>query len=401
MLQHVVVITRVLTTQKKRGPSDENGKRDKKRSRTMEDKDGHHEIDNTRVFKISPLIPPACIKEDLPLTKITAQAIQHSRQDVAKIINGKDDRLLCVVGPCSIHDVKMGKEYAMKLRDLAAELKDDLMIVMRVYFEKPRTTIGWKGLINDPDLDGTFKINKGIRLARKLLIDINELGLPCGVEFLDTISPQFLADLVSWGAIGARTTESQLHRELVSGLSMPVGFKNGTSGEPQVAIDAVRSARGCHSFLGVTAQGIIGIVRTSGNADAHIILRGGRVTGTNYDAKSIAGVEEICKKVNVEPSLVIDCSHGNSKKIHTNQPIVAEDIAKQVAEGSTSIRGVMMESNLRPGKQTLKPGVTHPSQLTYGVSVTDACMDIPMTAAALRKLAAAVKERRRVVSSKN
>ena len=366
-------------------------------SSVVEEESGIAYVDNVRVEIISPLVPPACVKEDLPLSETTAEAICSSRLDVANVIRGTDDRLVCVVGPCSIHDVKMGREYALKLRDLAFELKEDLLIIMRVYFEKPRTTVGWKGLINDPDLNGTFKINKGIRLARKLLIDINEIGLPCGVEFLDTISPQFLADLVTWGAIGARTTESQLHRELVSGLSMPVGFKNGTSGEPQVAIDAVRSARGRHSFLGVTSQGITGIVRTKGNPDAHIILRGGRVTGTNFDAKSVAHVEAASKKVGVEPAIIIDCSHGNSNKVHTNQPKVCASVAEQVAKGSKSIRGIMLESNLREGKQKLTPGTTHPSQLQYGVSVTDACVDIPTTAAALRNLAAAVRKRRLVL----
>jgi len=292
----------------------------------------------------------------------------------------------------------MGREYPMKLRKLASEMKDALLVVMRVYFEKPRTTVGWKGLINDPDLNGTNNINKGIKLARQLLMDINELGLPCGVEFLDTISPQFLADLVTWGAIGARTTESQVHRELTSGLSMPVGFKNGTGGNIQVGIDGVRAARCPHSFLSITKQGVTAIVHTKGNPDVHIILRGGK-SGTNYDAASIAEAAKLCKKVDVDPALIVDCSHGNSKKVHTNQPNVAADVAKQVAGGCKAIRGVMVESNLREGNQKLKPGVTHVSQLQYGVSVTDACIDIPATESLLRDLAAAVRKRRMLAAT--
>jgi len=350
-------------------------------------------VDNVHVRKIAPLVPPCCIKEEIPLTDTVAETVCTSRGEVFDIIEGTDDRLICVVGPCSIHDVKMGREYALKLRRLAVDLKKELLVVMRVYFEKPRTTVGWKGLINDPHLDGTFKINHGIRLARKLLVDINELGLPCGVEFLDTISPQFLADLVSWGAIGARTTESQVHRELASGLSMPVGFKNSTGGNVQVAVDAVRSARCPHAFLGVTGQGVTGIVHTEGNPGAHIILRGGR-SGKNFNATSIASHTALCKKAGLEAALIVDCSHANSGKIHTNQPLVSADVAAQVAAGQGAIRGVMVESNLRAGKQTLKPGVTHASKLKYGVSVTDACIDIPTTEKILRELAAAVLQRR-------
>lgn len=358
-----------------------------------------HRVDDVNIDRLTPLIPPACVLEELPMSDSLKDSIWKFRKEVAAIISGEDDRLLCIVGPCSIHDVKMGKEYAMQLRKIAFELKDDILVVMRVYFEKPRTTVGWKGLINDPDLNGTFNINKGIKLARKLLIDINELGLPCGVEFLDTISPQFLADCVSWGAIGARTTESQVHRELTSGLSMPVGFKNSTSGDVQVGIDAVRSARCAHSFLSVTKQGVTAIVHTKGNAGSHIILRGGK-SGTNFDAKSIANAVKLCDKVSIDASLIIDCSHGNSKKIHTNQPIVASDVAKQVAEGQQAIRGVMIESNLKAGKQTLKPGVTHPSQLEYGKSVTDACIDVPTAHACLKTLAQAARARRAICAEK-
>jgi len=358
-----------------------------------------HSVDDVNISKITPLVPPCCVLEDVPLSAAVSEAVYISRKEVSNVIQGKDDRLICVVGPCSIHDVKIGREYALKLRKIAIELSKDLLVVMRVYFEKPRTTVGWKGLINDPDLNGTFNINKGIKLARQLLVDINELGLPCGVEFLDTISPQFLADLVSWGAIGARTTESQVHRELTSGLSMPVGFKNSTGGEIQVGIDAVRAARCPHTFLSVTKQGVTAIIHTKGNADAHIILRGGR-SGTNYDEASIAEASKKCAKVGVDPALIVDCSHGNSKKVHTNQPIVSAAVAKQVAAGCRAIRGVMIESNLKAGKQKLSPGTTHVSQLKYGVSVTDACIDIPATEAVLRDLAAAVRRRRALSSQK-
>jgi len=354
-------------------------------------------VDDVNIAKIAPLIPPACIHEEIPLSQTVAESVHAARGEVSAICQGTDDRLVCVVGPCSIHDVKMGRECAFKLRKLADELKDDLKVVMRVYFEKPRTTVGWKGLINDPDLNGTYNINKGIKMARKLLVEINEIGLPCGVEFLDTISPQFIADLVSWGAIGARTTESQVHRELASGLSMPVGFKNSTEGNLQVAIDAVRAARCPHSFLSVTKQGLTAIIHTNGNSNAHVILRGGR-SGTNYDEKSIAKMTELYKKAvgGEEPCIIVDCSHGNSLKIHTNQPIVARAVGKQVAAGNTAIRGVMIEANLVEGKQTLKPGVTHVKQLKYGVSVTDACINMDTTATVLRDLAASVRQRRTV-----
>ena len=353
------------------------------------------EVDDVRIRKIQPLLPPACLLEDLPLTDGAKDVIVAGRRAVSQIVQGADDRLLCVVGPCSIHDVKAARQYALKLRKLATELAGDLLVVMRVYFEKPRTTIGWKGLINDPHLDGTFQINRGLRTARQLLLDLNELGVPCGCEFLDTISPQFTADLVSWGAIGARTTESQCHRELSSGLSMPVGFKNGTSGDIKVAADAVKSATCPHSFLSVSKQGLAAIVHTKGNKDCHVILRGGKA-GTNYDAASIAAAAEIAATSGVCGKFVVDCSHGNSKKIHTNQPLVAADIGEQIAGGSDSILGVMIESNINEGNQKLSPGVTMPNSLKFGVSVTDACINLDTTATVLRGLAASVRARRQV-----
>ena len=285
------------------------------------------------------------------------------------------------------------------LRKLRLKYKDDLCIVMRVYFEKPRTTVGWKGMINDPDLDGSFNVNKGLRLGRQLLLDLNELGVPCGCEFLDTLSPQWMADLVTWGAIGARTTESQVHRELVSGLSMPVGFKNSTSGNMQIAANALRSATQPHAFLSVTKQGLAAIVHTNGNPDVHVILRGGS-SGPNFEASFVKEATDVLSEM-VPTRIIIDCSHGNSRKIHTNQPIVASDIASQVAAGNTDIMGIMCESNLKEGNQKFKPGVDHKSQLVYGQSITDACVDIPTTDSLLEELAAAVRARRKVVEGSN
>lgn len=310
------------------------------------------------------------------------------------IIKGSDDRLVVVVGPCSVHDTQGALEYAQQLKPLADELQNELLVVMRVYFEKPRTTVGWKGLINDPELNGTFKINKGLRLARQFLLDVNQLGLPVGTEFLDTISPQYTSDLVSWGAIGARTTESQVHRELASGLSCPVGFKNGTAGSVQVAADAVKSARGSHSFLGVNEWGNAAIVMTKGNSSAHIILRGG-TDGPNYSAEHVEAAQALLKKSGIEGSgIMIDCSHANSGKKHENQPLVSAAIAEQVASGSREIVGVMIESNLVEGAQKLEPGQTDVSKLVYGQSVTDACVNISTTGEMLRTLAKAVSKRR-------
>lgn len=350
-------------------------------------------IDDVNIRKLGPLLPPGCLIEEVPVSDTLAENIHDRRCDVADIVMGKDDRLVCIVGPCSIHDVKAAKEYALKLRRVSQELEADLLIVMRVYFEKPRTTVGWKGLINDPDLDGSFQINKGLRAARTLLKDINELGLGAAVEFLDTISPQYIADLVSWGAIGARTTESQVHRELASGLSMPIGFKNGTGGTVKIAADAIMSSTQGHSFLSVTKQGVSAIVHTNGNPHCHLILRGGS-GGPNYDAENIAKATAVLVKGKIDPSIMIDCSHANSSKLHTNQPVVAAAVAEQVAAGNTAIRGVMIESHLVEGNQKLDPGKTFPGTLTYGQSVTDACLSFEDTIPVLQGLAEAVRARR-------
>jgi 3-deoxy-7-phosphoheptulonate synthase len=341
------------------------------------------------VESIRPLVPPAILLEELPLTEEGSLTVGQAREEVARIVNGADDRLIVIVGPCSIHDPKAGLDYARRLKAIAAELSSELRIVMRVYFEKPRTTVGWKGLINDPRLDGSFAINQGLHLARQLLLDLVELGVPAGCEFLDPISPQFTSDLVTWGAIGARTTESQVHRELASGLSMPVGFKNGTDGSVQIAIDAVRAAAHPHSFLGVTEQGLAGIVSTRGNPDCHVILRGG-TSGPNYDAISVAKALAALRDSGSPPRLMVDTSHGNSEKDHRRQPIVANDIAVQIAQGEAGIIGVMMESFLVDGRQDLR---SH-ERMVYGQSITDACMGWDTTVPVLRKLAEAVRARR-------
>ena len=342
-----------------------------------------------RVENIRPLLPPAILLEELPVGEAAAQAVSRGREEVSHILWGDDDRLVVVVGPCSIHDPKAGMEYARRLRKLADDLAGDLRLVMRVYFEKPRTTVGWKGLINDPHLDGSFAINEGLRRARRLLLDLAELGLPAGCEFLDPISPQFTSDLVSWGAIGARTTESQVHRELASGLSMPVGFKNGTDGGVQIAIDAVRAAIHPHQFLGVTEQGLCAIVATRGNPDCHVILRGG-ASGPNYDAVSVQKTAAGLVDAGLPPRLMVDTSHGNSDKDYRRQPVAARDLAEQVAHGETAIFGVMMESFLVDGRQELRD----PSALRYGQSITDACMGWEMTVPVLAELARAVHARR-------
>lgn len=345
---------------------------------------------NLRVQSIRPLLSPAILLEEVPLSETAAVTVQRGRDEAAAIIHGHDDRLMAVVGPCSIHDPKAGRDYAERLVEAAKEFRDDLLVVMRVYFEKPRTTIGWKGLINDPRLDSSFQINEGLRLARQFLSDINELGLPCGCEFLDPISPQFIAGLVSWGAIGARTTESQVHRELASGLSMPIGFKNGTYGTVQIAIDAIMSAANGHRFLGVTDQGLAAIVQTSGNGDCHVILRGG-TSGTNYDADAIKKASDALTKAKLRPSVMVDCSHGNSRKDYRRQQEVARHIASQVANGEAAIFGLMLESFLAEGRQDLK----NPKDLVYGQSVTDACMSWEMTEPLLRELAQAASARRK------
>eukprot|EP00802_Teleaulax_amphioxeia_P013223 Tamp_13272.p1 GENE.Tamp_13272~~Tamp_13272.p1 ORF type:complete len:415 (-),score=88.25 Tamp_13272:490-1692(-) len=350
------------------------------------------EVQNVNIDRIRPIISPAVLAEELPATAAVYETVREGRAAVSKLVQGQDDRLMVVVGPCSVHDPAAALDYAKRLVGLASQLSSDLKIVMRVYFEKPRTTIGWKGLINDPDLDGTHNIKKGIRLARKILLDINQLGLPCGCEFLDTISPQYLADLVTWGAIGARTTESQVHRELTSGLSMPVGFKNGTSGDCQIAADAIKAAKFSHSFLSVTSQGTVAIVNTKGNAYCHLILRGGS-KGTNYDAESVAQAVGMLDKAKVNSKVVVDCSHGNSNKLHSNQPKVAADIAAQIAGGSTKIFGVMIESNIEEGNQA-EPLKNPGKPLKYGQSITDACIHWADTETVLHKLAQAVRTRR-------
>jgi len=342
-----------------------------------------------RIKRFRPLIPPAILLEELPLSEAGASTVTQGRADIVRILRGEDARLIVIVGPCSVHDPAAGLDYAQRLRKLADEVASDLCIVMRVYFEKPRTTVGWKGLINDPRLDESFVINEGLRLGRRFLRDLAELGLPAGCEFLDPISPQFISDVVSWGAIGARTTESQVHRELASGLSMPVGFKNSTGGGVQVAIDAVRSAAHPHAFLGVTEQGLCAIVETAGNPDCHVILRGGN-TGPNYDAAHVHKVAESLRSADLPARIMIDTSHGNSSKDYRRQPVVARTIAEQISAGETAIVGVMMESFLEEGRQELRPGAS----LRYGQSITDACMSWDMTVPVLHELAEAVRSRR-------
>ena len=343
-----------------------------------------------RIAGFRPLIPPAILLEELPLGDKGSETVAHGRRAIVDVLHGRDDRLVVVVGPCSIHDPAAAVDYARRLRAAAEQHARDLYVVMRVYFEKPRTTVGWKGLINDPRLDGSFSINEGLRLARRLLLDLAELGLPAGCEFLDPISPQFTSDLVTWGAIGARTTESQVHRELASGLSMPVGFKNGTDGGVQIAIDAVRAAAHPHSFLGVTEQGLSAIFSTHGNPDCHVILRGG-ATGPNHDARSVQKTAAALADAGREPRLMIDTSHGNSDKDYRRQPLVAQDIAAQLAQGEPAIFGVMMESFIVEGRQDLRD----PAALRYGQSITDACIGWETTVTVLGELAEGVRARRR------
>jgi len=356
--------------------------------------DDQEKVDDTRVGQVKPLIPPACVLDEIPLTDAVESLVASNRREIADVVSYRDDRLIVIVGPCSIHNPVAALEYAKKLMVLKTSLADDLIIIMRVYFEKPRTTIGWKGLINDPDLNGTYNVNKGLRTARQLLSDINGLGLGAACEFLDVISPQFFADLVSWGAIGARTTESQVHRELASGLSPPIGFKNGTTGNAKIAIDAVLSATQPHRFLGVTKQGLAGIIASKGNVDAHVILRGGTETGPNYASKFVKDLDAKQKARGIEKRIVIDCSHGNSNKDYNNQPKVSDDIAKQITAGENAIGGVMIESNITEGGQKLDPGKTDVSSLTYGQSVTDSCVSWATTEEMLTTLAAAVRARR-------
>ncbi len=344
--------------------------------------------DDLRIQRINELISPEQLIRDVGVSERAAETVSRARQTIHRILNAEDDRLLVIVGPCSIHDPAAALDYAGTLQQVAKELVDDLLIVMRVYFEKPRTTVGWKGLINDPDLNNSFHINKGLHIARKLLSDLAEMGLPAGTEYLDLISPQYVADLVSWGAIGARTTESQTHRELTSGLSCPVGFKNATDGEIQVAIDAIKSASQPHHFLSVTKQGRSAIFQTTGNEDCHIILRGGKQP--NYDMFSVQDAEAMVVKAGLPARIMIDASHSNSRKIPARQVDVGSDIATQVGRGSRSIIGLMLESNLVEGRQDVVEG----QPLTYGQSITDPCISWNDTHPLLRELAVAARQRR-------
>ena len=354
-----------------------------------------YHTDDLRIRSRLPLLPPALLLQELRPTDRATEVVAHARRDASAILAGKDDRLLVVVGPCSVHDPKAALEYAKLLLPEAKKHAADLLIVMRVYFEKPRTTVGWKGLINDPEVDGSFKINDGLRIGRRLLADIADLGLPSASEFLDPITPQYIADLVAYGAIGARTTESQIHRELASGLSMPVGFKNGTDGSIQVAVDACLSARSSHWFPSVTKDGAVAIFQTSGNPDAHVILRGGSRTGPNYGADFVADAETRLQKAGISTRLMIDCSHGNSSKDHRRQSLVAADIAEQVSRGSKIIGGVMIESHLVEGRQDWKGR----DASTYGCSITDACISFEQTIPILQQLAESVRQRRALVKA--
>jgi 3-deoxy-7-phosphoheptulonate synthase len=345
-------------------------------------------IDDTRIRDIMELAPPAHLLREFPASEAAVRTTYEARQAIHRVLHGADDRLLVVVGPCSIHDYDAAIDYAARLASLKGELADQLIVVMRVYFEKPRTTVGWKGLINDPRLDDSFRINEGLRLARRILLEINELELPAGTEYLDMITPQYIADLIAWGAIGARTTESQVHRQLASGLSCPVGFKNGTDGDVKIAVDAVRAASAPHHFLSVTKGGHSAIVSTAGNEDCHIILRGGATP--NYDA---ANVDRVCGELGhagLAARVMIDFSHANSQKDFERQLEVARDVAGQVAGGEDRIVGAMIESHINPGRQDLIPG----QPLAYGVSITDACIGWDATVGVLRELAEAVRRRR-------
>ncbi|AOB27193.1 MULTISPECIES: 3-deoxy-7-phosphoheptulonate synthase [Bordetella] len=346
-------------------------------------------IDDVRIGAVRPLISPALLQDELPVSAPLQALVEDSRARIADVLHGRDDRLVVVVGPCSIHDHEQAMEYARQLKEAADTLADDLLIVMRVYFEKPRTTVGWKGYINDPRLDGSFRINEGLRRARHLLLEIGALGLPIATEFLDLLSPQYIADLIAWGAIGARTTESPSHRQLASGLSCPLGFKNGTDGGIQVAADAIVAASAPHAFMGMTKMGTAAIFETRGNDDTHVILRGGK-QGPNYDAAAIDACCAALAKAGLREQVMVDCSHANSNKSHARQIEVARDLARQLAGGDRRIIGVMIESNLEEGRQDLKPGVP----LKRGVSITDACLSWVQTEPVLAELAQAVRQRR-------
>ena len=345
-------------------------------------------IDDTRIKAVRPLITPALLQEWLPTPDAALALVEGSRAAISRVLHGQDDRLVVVVGPCSIHDHDQAMDYARQLKAQADALQDDLLIVMRVYFEKPRTTVGWKGYINDPHLDGSFAINEGLELARKLLLDVLATGLPVGTEFLDLLSPQFISDLVSWGAIGARTTESQSHRQLASGLSCPVGFKNGTDGGVKVATDAIQAAQSTHAFMGMTKMGQAAIFETRGNQDCHVILRGGKQP--NYQKADVDAACALLQAAGLRGQVMIDVSHANSSKQHQRQIVVAHDVAAQIAAGDARITGVMIESHLNEGRQDIVPG----QALRQGVSVTDACISMEQTVPVLQALAQAVRTRR-------
>lgn len=370
----------------------------------VENADVDPEIDNLRITNIRAMVYPQLVLEEIPSRAPARATVRAARPEVSRVLHQEDDRLLVIVGPCSIHDPEAAREYALRLKSEIQAYKGELLIVMRVYFEKPRTTVGWKGLINDPDMDNTFNVNKGLRTGRRLLEEINAYGVPCGCEFLDTITPQYIADLVSWAAIGARTTECQLHRELASGLSMPVGFKNGTSGDCGIAIDGVIAGQHPHTFYSTTKHGTVAIVHSRGNDDCHMILRGGK-DGPNYSAEHVQTYLGELDQKGIHPGLVIDCSHGNSNKDYRRQPIVAQDVCEQISAGQTRICGVMLESHLLDGAQKIPDpatvaGTNVLKTLRYGVSVTDGCMGWTTTAEVLTKLAAAVKARRAAKASR-
>jgi 3-deoxy-7-phosphoheptulonate synthase len=347
-----------------------------------------YRTDDLRIKEIKELVPPAHVLREFPISEKAAETVYETRTGIHRILHGADDRLFVIMGPCSIHDVKAAVEYAGRLKEMKDKLEHDLLVVMRVYFEKPRTTVGWKGLINDPRLDGSFRINDGLRIGRRLLLDLNEMGVPAACEFLDMITPQYIADLVSWGAIGARTTESQIHRELASGLSCPVGFKNGTDGNIKIAVDAIRAAQTPHHFLSVTKGGHSAIVSTTGNEDCHIILRGGKTP--NYDAASVDAAARTLGETGIPGRLMVDFSHGNSSKNPQKQIDVGRDVAQQVAGGEDRIFGIMAESHLKAGRQDLVPG----KELVYGLSITDGCIGWEDTRALLELFADAVRKRR-------
>jgi len=349
-----------------------------------------YRTDDLRIKSIKNVTPPADVHKAFPITDQASETVFRARHAIHDVLHGRDDRLIVVIGPCSVHDAEAARDYAGRLKQTREELQDDLVTVMRVYFEKPRTTVGWKGLINDPNLDGSFKINKGLCLARELLLDINDMGVPAGTEYLDLISPQYVSDLISWGAIGARTAESQVHRELASGLSCPVGFKNGTDGNLQIAIDAMRAAAVPHHFLSLTKAGQSAIFSTAGNDDTHLILRGGK--RPNYDAESVEIAAEETQRAGLESRIMIDFSHANSRKKHEKQIDVARDVAGQIGRGDRRIIGAMIESHLISGRQEWRQD----EELTYGQSITDACIGWPESIPVLRLLAEAVRSRREV-----